>query len=212
MDDHIAAIMDPIDEFMARPGGDPRPVIRALARDIRRYKVVTSGDVRIIQRRDGVEVVVPDRTPSLRGAFWVNLPSTFEITVDTGRLAGRLPWIGSVRIDGQRENGKAGAVPRLAISGPPNADRLSYVALRVLADDQGQWDPVETPSDLQVVHVADLLLPVEERRAGGLLPLAELAWDAAGRTPQRVRQMVYFDQRMVPIPWGDATVLEFFPV
>lgn len=204
--------MDPVDDFIAHPGGDPRPVIRALARDVRNYRVVTSGEVRIIQRRDGVEVVVPDRAPQFRGAFWVNLPSAFEVTVDVGRLAGRLPWIGSVRIDGQRESGKAGEVPRLAISGAPNADGLSYVALRVLADERGQWSPVETPSALQVVHVADLLLPVEDRRAGGLLPLAELTWDAAGRTPQRVRQMVFFDQRMVPLPLGESTVLEFFPV
>lgn len=212
-----------MDDFVAQPGVPVRQVVRQVAQALRSQSVVTSGTgFRILQESGKGTAVVAEEPESVwRGAFHVSLVSAREVTVSEGRVGGRVPWIGDVRLDGRDIGGKTSPFPpRLSLSGGPGSDGLSWIAIKVLADANGRLPSEESPDTLQIVHLTTDELRLSDpgsEASVGLLEVACLRWSPSagrnsGRVPQSVRQVVYHDQNMIRVTVGEWSGLEFWPV
>lgn len=202
------------EDFIARPGEKVRPKLTALGRFLAgEGKLTVGGDLRRHQYADGQVIVGEDLSPVFRGAFPVSLTGTGTARVGEGLVNGLQPQISGVFLDGTNAEGQQVGEPSLALTtggGGPNARLKSHLCLSVRVDaETGAMDPEAEDWPLTVEHLASL----EGLRDGGWLddgeltgfhPIAEITW-ADRRTPQRVRQIVFFDQMHRFIPGESGT-------
>lgn len=144
----------------------------------------------------------PQADAVFEGAFFVRLSGS-AVTVGPGTVDGITPLMDGTRIDGVTSGGAAGEIPTLEITGSPNDERRSWVcveAIRQSGADAKSMLPIDAtdPAALIITHRASLSpspdLRVSPSSLTGILPLAVVIWSDT-RTPARVEQNVYFNQR-----------------
>lgn len=141
----------------------------------------------------------PQADAVFEGAFFVRLSGS-AVTVGPGTVDGITPLMDGTRIDGVTSGGAAGEIPTLEITGSPNDERRSWVcveAIRQSGADAKSMLPIDAtdPDALIITHrnsLTDEETPSDGQRA--ILPLAVVIWSDT-RTPARVEQNVYFNQR-----------------
>lgn len=197
---------DAIDWRALRAGQNPIPHLQKLERLVRRKAVVSiTGNVRVHQYEDGIEVVGEDMTQNFDGAFTVSLRGFTDVRVDPGTVNLVVPMIGGVRLDGTTKEGRPSpdGAPLLSIKEGGDRDtRGSWVCIRVKAlGKSGEGFDPEDEEALTIAHLKTLARGVAEGpgypETGDLIgyrPLAHIQWDAEAKRPIRVRQIRFFDQ------------------
>lgn len=145
----------------------------------------------------------PQADAVFEGAFFVRLSGS-AVTVGAGTVDGLTPLIDGTRIDGYDSEGKLGEIPGLSFEGEePDEQLRSWIcveAIRADGDAAGSFAPIDDtdPAALIITHRASLSpspdLRVSPSSLTGILPLAVVIWSDT-RTPARVEQNVYFNQR-----------------
>lgn len=203
------------EDFYAKDREPVRPKLKALAmfvaREWERLSVGGEG-WRLHQSANGRALVADAEAATYRGAFFVSLRGTDEAVISPGRVNGVMPSIDGVRLDGTKvSTGRddPGGVPKLSLSEGPGEDGYSHVCLSVRMDaSTGEFSTA--PDAVSIVHLPELdgrLVAggsIDDPELGGIHPLAEIEWDAAGRAPLRKRQISYFDQEHAFQSGGDG--------
>lgn len=142
----------------------------------------------------------PQANAAFEGAFFVRLSGS-AVTVGDGTVDGMTPLMDGARIDGYDSEGKPGEIPGLSFEGEePDEQLRSWIcveAIRADGDAAGSFAPIDDtdPDALIITHrnsLTDEEPPSDGQRA--ILPLAVVIWSDT-RTPARVEQNVYFNQR-----------------
>ncbi len=170
------------------PCGPRLDKFHELLRRLKSMLSLSCGDgVRVHESSEGKAVVADARGGSFKGAFMVSA-STNEVTVSLGTINDRVPVIGAKSLD-------AIPAPKLKITPGGNADRRSWIALRVTLDRGAGDSPTleigEAENAISIVHVTDL------RSADpliGLHAIAMLVWSEQ-RTIKAIHQITYFSQQ-----------------
>lgn len=162
-----------------------------------------AGWVQVNRTERGIDVVVNEPPEVFRGAFWVSLVSPTAVKVGDGRVNGVRPVVegryldGTTAPDGTKLD--AAGVPEIALGTVRPVNGRSWIVLE-LSDAPESGALVEGDGSLSVRHVAGLTTATEGSLVNGDLslqrwPIAVLRWSPDGSRPERVTQLVYFDQQ-----------------
>lgn len=153
-------------------------------------------------------------TVDARGQTW---PHPFKcslagqaVAVRAGRVAGIVPRINGIDLEGYDEAGElAGTPPTVPLLGGPDDRLRSYICIELAVDETTGQVAEDDPDALTVTHRASF---ESDDPLRGLMPLAEIVWRDE-KTPERIFQIVLHNLQhlFVPAAPGRAAKHFFYP-
>lgn len=149
-----------------RPGDPIRPAFEAVVRYERAEQLASGRNVRRRVMPNGTSYSTDEATSSWAHP-WKVLFSGTEATVRAGLVNGITPTINRVKLTDA-------AQPKLKITGLPNAEEESWIALVVTVDPESGRIDAETDEPAKIIHTDDW--QALENETTGAWPLALLLW------------------------------------
>ena len=178
-------------DLYVRPGEPVMPAWQRLLEWAKQFRLYAGRGVRLNRTPNGTYVVADLKANPWNHPFKVRLAER-EAAVGFGTVNGIVPRIGGKTIDGLDATGRETEPPKLPLTGEPNEDLRSWVAVDVkLAPESEEIDP-DDPDAAKISHVRDLK---PESKEVGRHPLAMLIWASNRTTIVRARPITHFNLR-----------------
>ncbi len=172
-------------ELYVQRGDAILPAWNKLLNWAKQFRVLAGRGIRLTRTPNGTYIVAELQASAWDHPFRVML-SGKEVTVGMGTLNNRIPTINGVALDG------AQAVPKLKLTGVPNAELRSWVCLQVRVDRHSGEINTDDENAVSIVHKNDIENGLPSDGSIGLHALAMLVWNPDRSSVKRLHQVTHF--------------------